>query len=595
MNLKRLSGLQYDLLAVACLTLLAFSIYGNTYHVTWYFDDIGNITLNGNVYAFANPLRTLLSPRGPAILSFALNYALHGESLPGYHLFNIITHVMVSAMVYLVLKRVTYGNRTLAFIGALVFVAHPIQTQAVTYIVQRMTSLAALFAFLCLYCFIRGRELLATEGVSCLTLRHVFWYLAMFVSCVLAIMTKQNTAFLPLGLYVFGRYFLDENQGWSRRRSIAYLIPFIVLPFLVAYPILIVPMLRGVPLSEIASIGSTISPVRYFVSEWQVLLVYIRLLFVPLGQTLDYAYPLVSELVSITTVLCGSLIAILLYIAYRVRSSAGYVSFAIVWFFLTLMVESSFIPLDLLFEHRLYMPMFGFAVMFIWLIRLIPQERYRVILVSVLIALYSLLTVQRNTLWADPVAFNEDNLRKAPHNERMYVELSRLYIEQTRYAMAEDMLKKGLLINPRSAKLHDNLGVLYYLRGEQERAIEVLKRGITFNPDYGKLCINLAVVYSSRSEYNLAELWLRRAAIINPTDAAAHYNLGVVYYKMGNRERSVESFQSALAHAPYNTDVMLHLANTAFEAGNSELATSVLKRLQALDPAKAAELQQRFP
>lgn len=593
MKLEQLSGRQKDLLAVTCLALLTFLIYGNTYNVTWHLDDFASIITNKNVYALADPLRTLLSPRGPALLSFALNYALHGESLPGYHLFNNGIHIMASAIVYLLLKRVTGGNRSWAFIGALVFATHPLQTQAVTYIVQRMAALAALFAFTCLYCYVRGRETLA-GGKGYFSLQHVGWYLAMFIFCTLAILTKQNTAFLPFGLYVFGRYFLDTDHGWGRRRSITYLAPFMVLPILVAIPILIAPLLRGVPLSVIGATGGTASPLRYFVSEWQVLLLYIRLLFVPYGQMLDYGYPLVAVLVSATTILYGSLVAALMYAAYRVRHSARLVSFAIIWFFLSLAVESSFIPLDLVFEHRLYIPMFGFTATIIWLLEQVPRKRYGFTLATVLIAVYCLLTFQRNALWADSIALYEDNLRKQPLNERMYIELSRCYIETKQYRKAETLLKTGLTFKPRSAFLHDNLGTLYNLMGEKDRAVEIYKRGLVLAPDYEKLYINLAVVYSSRFEFPQAQELLLKALAINPSNAAAHANLGGVYYMMQNRERALESYRTALAYSPSNADIIFYLTITAFETGNSVLARSMLARLESLDAAKAAEIRRHF-
>lgn len=593
MKSKQYSGLQKDLLVFACLILLGLIIYSNNYQVTWYFDDSHNIIANENIYAFTDPLKILLLPRGPALLSFALNYWVHGETLFGYHLFNNLIHVTASCVVYLLLKRVSDGSRIFAFVGALIFLSHPIQTQAVTYIVQRMASLAAMFAFFSLYCFVRGREALA-EGLLFASPRHICWYLSMSVFCLLAIMTKQNTAFLPVGMYVFGRYFLDSIQGWSRQRSVTYLSPFVVLPFVIAGPVLIIPMLRGVPLHEITSMGAGISPVRYFVSEWKVLLVYIRLLFVPFGQTLDYAYPLVSELLSVTTLLCGSILLALLYVAYRMRRSAKYVSFAIVWFFLSLAIESSFIPLDLLFEHRLYVPMFGFAVICTWLIWQIPKENFRMIIVTLLIVVYSLLTFQRNSLWANPIAFNEDNLRKAPHNERIYLNLSRLYMEAKRYQEAEKLLKVGLSINPRDGKLYDNLGTLYDLRGEQERAIGVFKQGITAEPGYEKLYLNLAIVYEFRSEYLQAQGLLQKAVSINPKYSAAFYNLGVVYYKMGNKGRALESFRAALVHAPYDTDAMYNIATTAFETGNLELGRSTLLRLKQMDRIRAAELEMHF-
>lgn len=590
MKFKTIHNHRFDLLAFTCLICLGFLVYSNNYQVPWYFDDFRNITENQAIFSLSDPLGTLFLSRGPALLSFALNYALHGESLPGYHLVNNVIHILVSIVVYLLLKRVTSGARYWALTGALVFLTHPLQTQAVTYIVQRMTSLSALFAFTCGYCFVRGREALA-DGAQTFSLRHATWYTAMLVFCALAVATKQNTAFLPIGLFVFGRYFVDMNHGWNRKRSIVYLAPFLIPPLFVAYSMIIVPLMHSVPLSEITSTeGSNISPLYYFVTQWQIVWIYLRLLFVPLGQTLDYGYPIVNEIFSLKTVLSGSGIVCLVYAAYRWKASLPQLSFAITWFFVSLAVESTFIPLDVLFEHRLYIPMFGFSVMFIWICRSIPWCTVRVGIPVIMMTIYCLLTLQRNTLWGDPIAFNEDNLRKAPHNERPNIELSKLYIERKRYPKAREKLMKALSINPRSEKAYDNLGTLYDLTGNPGKAVENYRTAIAINPGYLKPYVNLAVVYSSRGEYAIAEELLSKAVVVFPNDASLRYNLGVAQYHLNKRSKARDSFAKTLTLAPYDADALYNLALVQAELGAVIEARAFVPRMQAIDPARAVQL-----
>lgn len=589
MRSENRSGRYRDLAAVVAITLLVGLIYSVTYHVPWYFDDSANITGNQMVHRLDRPVALLFSFRGPALLSFALNYAIHGESLPGYHVVNNLIHTVAAIMVYFILLRIVRGDRRWALIGALVFACHPIQTQSVTYIVQRMTSLAALFAFACLWCYICGRDTLSS-GAAKLSARHISWYAAMMLFCGLAVATKQNTAFLPVGLYVFGRYFLDNAQGWSRRRSMLYLTPFVIPPVYVAYGALIVPLLKGAPLSQIGSMGSNVNPLNYFVTEWRVVWIYLRLLFVPMGQTLDYNYPLVTQILSGSTLFAGVGVVALWGLAWRIRNNAPEVSFAIVWFFLALAVESSFLPLDVMFEHRLYFPMFGFAVFFIWLWRQIPWRWAGVVTVVLLIAVYSTLTVRRNILWSDQVAFNEDNLRKAPRNERIYLELARLYMERKRLDEAEKLLVKGLEINPRQGKLYDNLGSLYDLKGDRKLAIEIYQRGISLDPDYEKLYINLAVVYAAEDKLELADGLLAKALQIRWNNPSTYFNRGVIQYRMRHKAAALANFRRAIECAPYDQDSLYNLAQVAAETGDMKLARETAEQLQRINMPRGREL-----
>ena len=138
--------LRFDLTVIAGIVLLGSILYSNTLHVPWYMDDINNILDNQAVHSLGEAWQALFtSARGFVNLTFAVNYALGGDNVVGFHVVNIAIHLLTSCLVFLLLKRVFRRNGLFAVGGALIFLAHPLQTQAVTYIVQRATGLAALF------------------------------------------------------------------------------------------------------------------------------------------------------------------------------------------------------------------------------------------------------------------------------------------------------------------------------------------------------------------------------------------------------------------------------------------------------------------
>lgn len=200
MRLPRISSpLVSGLLPVLAILGVVALLYGHTLHAPWYLDDQSAINDNPLVVNLGLAWRQLMALRGVAILSFALNHALSGWSLAGFHLVNILIHAACGGLVLLLLRRVFPEAPYFPLLGALLFVAHPLQTEAVTYIVQRMTSLSALFFLLSLYLFVRSRELLASGS-------------------------KENSVVLPLALLLFVVAFLPGER--LRRPLLLALTPF---------------------------------------------------------------------------------------------------------------------------------------------------------------------------------------------------------------------------------------------------------------------------------------------------------------------------------------------------------------------------------
>lgn len=587
MNPEYCPDARKDLLAALCITVLACLIYATTYHVPWYFDDGVNITANQMVHSLGESFAKIVSPRGPALLSFALNYAIHGESLFGYHLVNTLFHIVTTFLVYLILKRAV--NRW-ALAGALLFLSHPLQTQAVTYIVQRMTLLCALFLFLSLYSFIRARESLEA-GDTIRTPRHVVWYLLMLVTAFLSIITKQNAAFLPVGLFLFDYFFISSVRGWSNRRRCIYLLPVVAPVAAVVAVYFFKPLVTGTSLTALSSFSAAISPGTYFVTELSVLWIYIRMLFLPYGQALDHGYPFADSYLTLQSGLAGVGLLLLMALAWRMRRTRPEISFAIAWFFASLAVESSFIPLDALFEHRLYVPMFGFALAVTAAIARIPSRGGRLWIIGVLILCYAVLSFQRNLLWVDPIAFYEDNLRKTPHNVRVHVELARCYMLAKRHTAAERLLNRAVELAPASADAFVYLGTLYDETGRQEDAIAAYKKAIAFQPSLVKAYVELAVVYSKRKEYAVAEELLRRVIATQKPTASAYYNLGVVLYMQKKNDAARDAFRSAVTLAPYDADALYNLGIVLAESGAYVEAETVVSRLAAFSASRGAELQ----
>lgn len=562
-----------DLWSIGIFALICLALYGHTLDVPWYFDDIPAIVNNPTVHDLGHAWKNIASSRGVVNLTFALNFYAGGVAPAGFHLVNIALHLFTSCLVYLLLKRVFPQNFFAAIFAAMIFLVHPLQSQTVNYVVQRMAGLAGMFFFLSMYLYTRGREAVLVPGNRG-DLFQWSMYAGAFFAGVLALLSKQNTAVLPVALLLFDRYFLGSGTPTDCRQILRHwlwMVPIALLAAGLFYRDLLGPLLAGELMMKIASTediygSGPVSPVHYLFTEFSVLWLYLRLLFLPFGQMLDYGYPVVASLTGWKTLAALAGLAGLAVLAWRTRRVRPRISFAIFWFFLTLAVESSLIPLDPVFEHRLYLPMFGFAVLAGELLEIRMSPRVRFALAAGLIAVLCLLTWQRNDLWRDPVAFWADNVRKAPGAYRPVLNLADALFQQGRDAEAVAVYRENL---PR-----------------------LIRNPAIFNN--AKLLLNIGVAFQRAGEPVEAEKYLRLTIRSSPGYALAHYNLGVLLYERGDKHAALQAFEQAFRLAPGYADALYNWAVAALETGDSDSARKALPALRRLNPDLAENLLEQL-
>jgi hypothetical protein len=370
----------WTLLSVFSIIILGAIVYSNTLNASWHFDDSVVITENWGLRDLRGSFNSIISAnRSVGFFTFALNYHFNKLNVTGYHVVNIFIHIVNALFVYslvmltlktpaMVKSRLANHARFLALASGLIFVSHPIQTQAVTYIAQRFASLATLFYLLSLLLFVKAR-LTFLQGKSFFSPLHCTCYLLSLFSAYLAMHTKEITFTLPVIIVLYEFCFIDPSLNAWRKR-IPYLLPFILM-------LAIIPS-NALKLSGVDKpIGDIIGEIReqvqetplisrgdYLLTQFNVIVTYIRLLFLPMNQNLDYDYPIARKLFQFPTFLSFMfLLALFIVAIYLFFKKRRLISFAILWFFITLSVESSIIPIrDVIFEHRVYLPSVGFVM-----------------------------------------------------------------------------------------------------------------------------------------------------------------------------------------------------------------------------------------
>jgi len=355
--------LKRHLIAIFLLSILGLLIYSNSFHCSFHFDDHRCIVENLAIHRF--DLKAILkSPRPVLDFTFALNYVLGELNVFGYHLVNVTLHILNAILIYFILFYTLkwpvnqfYQKKSweIPFYTALLFIAHPIQTQAVTYISCRSSVLATFFYLLALFLFIK----------SFFSKRKNLYIVGTFLASCLGMGTKAIATTLPAMLLLYDYYFIaDKNIKKMLPRLKIHALFFLTISISIYTKLSYLKEHTCLTPGKVVMLydKTTLNSYQYFLTQLHVIFYYIKLLFLPINLNLDYDFPITRTL-DFCTFACFLGLTFLIALAIRISNKYRLLSFAILWFFITLSVTSSFfVIVDVIFEHRLYLPSFGFCL-----------------------------------------------------------------------------------------------------------------------------------------------------------------------------------------------------------------------------------------
>jgi tetratricopeptide (TPR) repeat protein len=593
---RRLLG--NPLLHVLGILILGLIVYSNTFHVPFVFDDkheivqnpvirnLGNFFLNSKGYQF-NPRRFV------AFLTFALNYQWGGLNVSGFHLINLFIHLINGVLVYSLIRAVfrtpflrssALADRAhwISLLTAALFLVHPIQTEAVTYIVQRVDSLVTTFYLLSCLLYLKAR--LFSEEPQ----REGGWggaavflsYTGALLVAVLAMKTKEIAFTLPIVLALLDFSFFRGNF----RKRLLFLVPMLATLSIIPLSLLNLHQPVGQVISDVtkvASVRPTTSRWIYLVTQFCVIVTYIRLLFLPVGQNLDYDYPVYHSLLAwrplLSFLFLTALVLLALWLWFvsgqfktqnsKFKNFSGFdpavrlISFGILWFFISLSVTSSFIPItDLIFEHRVYLPSFGaFAAVATALVLLWTKVRTarfsRAVAAVTVVAIMALgtATFMRNEVWHSKISLWKDAMNKSPGKVRPYNNLGASLSDAGRPDEAIAVLSKALVVDPGHASSYYNLGRVYLeAKNDPDKAIALFRRAIALRPHYDDAFVNLAAALNRARRFQEAAKLLEKKIPAFENRADAHFNLTVSLIYLGQMQAAKEQYLITLRLDPKN-------------------------------------------
>ncbi len=608
----------------AALVLVAAGVlaYLNSFAGPFVFDDEPSILRNPTIRSFATawwpPAEGGLTVSGRPVLNLtlALNYALGGSAVGGYHALNLLIHLAAGLTLYGLVRRTLlrpilaarFGRDAdlIALATAALWLLHPLQTAAVTYVIQRAESLCSLFFLLTLYAVARHAELGAGRR----------WSVIAWGACLLGMGTKEVMVTAPVLALLYDRTFFAGSfaAAWRERRGL-------YLALAGTWILLLALVLATGGRGETAGFGTAITPLTYGLTQLKAIAHYLQLAVWPAPLVLDYGTAVVT---SWTEVLLPALIVIPLVAASAWYGLRGHpVGFCGLAFFLVLAPSSSVVPVatQTMAEHRVYLPLATLAMLaataaWRWL------GRRGLVALAVIAGALGFLTVQRNRDYATAIGLFEDTLAKVPGNARARALLAEYYLRAGRISDARHALEQAITALPRVPEMHNNLGNLCLRQGDFAAAVTHFERALTLKPEdpeftnnlgnalirAGRLdagiaalesavrlapteptpACNLASAYAQVGRIDEALRLLRRLIQHHPADASGHNLLGHVLQSAGHRTEGIEHLREAVRLEPGNADFHNQLGSALGRAGQVREALAAFEAALRIDPNHAS-------
>jgi len=613
----------HPVIPLGVIVLAGLLAYSTAFHGEFVFDDDPEIVTQRLIRTPDHFLRSAEAYRAYpnrvlVYFTFALNYAAGGLHPTGYHAVNILVHLGSALLVY-TLALLTFRTphlrpsalapwrSTLALVIALLFVTHPLQTQAVTYVVQRLTSLATFFYLLAVVLYARWR--LARDAGRAPALRSAALYAAVLLSALAAMKSKEIALTLPLMIALYELAFF--SGPWRRR--LAVLLPILAMIAVIPASTFGLHKSLGELLSDVADVRlqTELSRLDYLRTQLTVVVRYLRLLVLPVGQNLDYDYPVSRSFLEPRVAL--SALLLLALAAFALASWGGpitrwtrrafdpasrLVAFGLAWFFVALSVESSIIPIaDVIFEHRVYLPSVGFFTAAATLgalaaHRLAPARAAAATLAAgaLLSTLLGAATLARNQVWATELALWTDVVAKSPRKSRARDNLGLALAHRRRDAEAIAQFREAVQLDPQNVRAWNNLGVALAKTGRRAESARALTAALHVDPGHAEALYNLGRFYLDEGRYGDAAALFQRALRRRRDYADAYANLGVAWNQLGRYAETIRLLESAAGIVPLLPEAHFNLGVAYVMVGDRSAAEREIRVLAVVAPRLAARL-----
>jgi Flp pilus assembly protein TadD len=575
----------------AVLVLLVALAWSGSWRAPFELDDDSSIRDNPTIRSLGSSAWSPPGGRGETVggrpflnYSFAVNYALSGVNVAAFRITNVMIHAAAALLLFGIVRRLAGGSPAAPWLAggtATIWALHPLQTEAVTYIVQRAESLMALCYLATLYGFVRAARPAGSRGSSGAEWSRG-WATFSVIACALGMATKENMVSAPLAVLLIDRAFIAGSFGAAlRRRKGWYLALFgtwlVLLALFVA---------TGGQRGGSAGFGTAVRPLDYWLTQFPAFLLYAKLSLWPHPLVFEYGptWTAVSLGVALSgLVVLAGLAAVILGLA-RNRVWAAIAAIAIM-----VLAPTSIIPgtLQTIVEHRMYLPLAAIALGLAWFVVRTCGARGQATfaLLAAIVLACGTLTYARNRVYGSELRLWADTVAKRPNNPRARNNLGIALRAAGRTDEALAEFQQALKLDPQHAFAHTNVGQLLLQRGDVVGATAAFQRSIAIDPSLASAHLGLGLCQVAAGHSATAEAEFRAALQSDPANSDAAINLASVLIERGAVDEAVALLNPVALARPEAPDVHLELGRAAEARGDARRAEAEYREAMRLDPA----------
>jgi tetratricopeptide (TPR) repeat protein len=593
------------------LFIVLIAVYSNSFSGDWHYDDFENIVNNHYIQLksfswteikhFTYGIYHSGLSRPLSYLSFALNYKFGGVDVFGYHVVNFIIHYLAAVFLFLFihntlklpLLREKYSTIAypIALLSTFLWALNPVHVTSITYIVQRMASMAGLFYIMAMYFYLKGRS--AQHSIS-----SISFFILCLIAGSAAVFSKQNAAMLPVSILLFDLFIIQgANRENIKKFSIIFLLPFLLI--LIIGFIYIISFSNALSGYDIRDFSMT----QRLLTEPRVVLFYLSLLFYPIGSRLSFLYDIEisrSLFEPWTTIPAILSILLIIFFSLYIARKRPLISFCIIYYFLNHLIEGSIFPLELIYEHRNYLPsMLIFVPLAEFMIFVINYFSYKKIIqfivsCGIIIIVFGLgdITFRRNAVFANDFLLWMDNIEKYPDLSRPYSNLGKTYMDRGQKENAFHYFKKAQDLDNfgniyiRAVNLY-NLGYYYYIEGKMDNAFSYFEKSHKTISSHRRNIIYMAYIHLLKNQYKQAHQLIKEALNKYPDNAELNEIFSLILLKENNYQEAQAQSLKLLKKDSYRSFPLSVLAESARKKGNIRSAIALWKLYQETSPLNA--------
>ena len=596
--------------AGALVAAAALAAYHNSFSGPFIFDDLTSICGNPSLRHLAHALKppdsigTTATGRPVLNLTLALNYAWTGPAVWSYHLVNLAIHLGASLLLFGFIRRTLllpalrarFGQASLpvACLAALLWAVHPLQTESVTYVIQRAESLAGFFCLLAFYCFVRGVSSTTEPTEKSHALLRApggrnAWHLLSFISCLLGVATKETVAAAPLLVLLYDRAFVAGSFAAALRARWRWHLALAATWLPLAWLVLASHGRAGT-----AGFGGEIGAWSYLLTQGTAILHYLRLVAWPAPLVLDYGKAVVDDFGrALPGLLIVGVLAAAAAAAIVRRPALGFCG---AWFFAILAPSSSIIPVSTqtMAEHRMYLPSAAVILLCVLGLHRLLGRRAWIPLAAVAVCLAA-VSANRNITYRSEVSIWRDTVAKNPGNARAWGALGCALMNEGRSSEAASVFEQALPLSPRDPAMHLGYGSVLAKLGRAAPAAAQFEEALRLAPPADGLPdpvsfdahINLGNVLCEQGRIPDALRELQAALRLRDDSFEAHYNLANALYRGGDAAAALPQYARAIELEPDSVEARSNLAVALLRLGRAAEASAESEALIRRNPGVA--------